>query len=183
MRLVAIVGMAGAGKSEAARIFEESGFKRIRFGDITDIEVQKRGLALNEKNERATREALRQEYGMAAYAILNRPRIDEALTGFSVVIDGLYSWEEYKSLKDYYGDKFSIVAVLASPATRHHRLSTRKIRPLNSREAMSRDSSEIENLNKGGPIAMADFNIINEDSLVDLSRQVKTAIRKLEIVS
>lgn len=183
MRLVAIVGMAGAGKSEAARIFEDSGYKRIRFGDITDIELKKRGLALNEENERITREALRREQGMAAYAILNRPRIDEALTGSSVVIDGLYSWEEYKSLKDYYGEKFFIVAVLAAPATRHHRLSTRLIRPLTSREAMSRDSAEIESLNKGGPIAMADFNIINEDSLADFSRQVKAAVCKLEILS
>lgn len=183
MRLVAIVGMAGAGKSEAARIFEDSGFKRVRFGDITDIEVQKRGLALNEENERITREALRQEHGMAAYAVLNRPRIDEALAGSSVVIDGLYSWEEYKSLKEYYGKKLSIVAVLASPATRHHRLGTRRIRPLNNMEAMSRDSAEIENLNKGGPIAMADFNIINEASLADLSTQVKTAICNLEVLS
>jgi len=183
LRLVAIVGMAGAGKSEAARIFEESGFKRIRFGDITDIEVQKRGLALNEENERITREALRREHGMAAYAVLNRPRVDEALSSSSVVIDGLYSWEEYRSLKEYYGEKLSIVAVLASPATRHHRLSTRRIRPLNNREAMSRDSAEIENLNKGGPIAMADFNIINEDSLADLSRQARDAVRKLEVFS
>ena len=33
---------------------------------------------------------------------------------------------------------------------------------------MSRDISEIEKTNKGGPIAMADFMIINEASLIDL---------------
>ena len=55
MKVVSIVGMAGAGKSEVARIFEENGFIRIRFGDITDEEIRKRGLELNEENERYIR--------------------------------------------------------------------------------------------------------------------------------
>jgi len=36
---------------------------------------------------------------MAAYAILNLPAIDSALKKSNVVIDGLYSWEEYVTLK------------------------------------------------------------------------------------
>ena len=43
MKVVAIVGMTGAGKSEVARIFEENGFTKIRFGDITDKEIRKQG--------------------------------------------------------------------------------------------------------------------------------------------
>ena len=91
MKVVSIVGMTGAGKSEVARLFEENGFARIRFGDVTDQEINKRGLELNEKNERYIRELLRQEQGMAAYAKLKLPRIDSALEGADVVIDGLYS--------------------------------------------------------------------------------------------
>lgn len=173
MRVFAIVGMAGAGKSEAARFFEDEGYARVRFGDATDEEIVKRGLILNEENERSTREALRKEYGMAAYAILNRPKIDSALESSPVVIDGLYSWEEYKSLKSYYGKKLAVISILASPQTRYLRLASRKIRPLTEDEAMSRDSAEIENLNKGGPIAMADYNIINEGSLEELGRQIR----------
>jgi dephospho-CoA kinase len=176
LKLYAIVGMAGAGKSEAAQVFEDSGYIKVRFGDITDDQIKKRGLVVNEENERAVREALRKEYGMAAYAILNRPKIDQALQNNPVVIDGLYSWEEYKSLKSYYGEKLVVVAILASPATRHFRLSSRTIRPLSSSEALSRDSSEIENLNKGGPIAMADFNVINEGSLQELSAQIRVLL-------
>lgn len=178
--IAALVGMAGAGKSEAASVFEQQGFTRIRFGDITDTEILKRGLVIDEENERFTREALRCEHGMAAYAILNRPRIDEALASGPVVIDGLYSWEEFKSLKGYYGTKLATVAILASPLTRHRRLSSRKVRGLTATEALSRDSSEIENLNKGGPIAMADFNIINENTLQALHDQVVTCIRNME---
>jgi hypothetical protein len=45
------------------------------------------------------------------------------------------------------------------------------VRPLTAGQASSRDRSEIENINKGGPIAMADFTIINEATLEELNRQ------------
>jgi dephospho-CoA kinase len=171
MRVVAIVGMAGSGKSEVARVFEQHGFTRIRFGDVTDEEAKKRGLALNEDNERRIRELLRKEHGMDAYARLNLPRIDAARKKANVVVDGLYSWEEYTLLKDRYGDKFAVVAVWASPQKRYARLGRRAVRPLTHEEAARRDRTEIENTNKGGPIAMADYTIINESSLSDLEEQ------------
>ena len=179
MKVVSIVGMAGAGKSEVARVFEENGFIRIRFGDVTDEEIKKRGLALNEKNERYIRELLRQEHGMSAYARLNLPRIDSARKQSDVVIDGLYSWEEYTFLKTYYGENFCVVAVWASPRTRYSRLTSRSNRRLIQEEAASRDWAEIENTNKGGPIAIADFTIINESSLENLGKEVKEIISKL----
>jgi dephospho-CoA kinase len=180
MQVVAIVGMAGAGKSEVASTFESSGFIRIRFGDVTDEEIKRRSMALNEKNERNIRELLRQEHGMDAYARLNLPRIDAALKRLDVVIDGLYSWEEYTFLKDHYGDSFHVVAVWASPETRYARLSQRPSRPLKREEAASRDQAEIENSHKGGPIAMADFTIINEASVADLRKETERVISALK---
>ena len=135
MNVVSIVGMAGAGKSEVAEVFQQYSFTRIRFGDITDEEVKKRGLELNEKNERFVRELLRQKHGMAAYAKLNLSKIDAALKQANVVVDGLYSWEEYLSLKDYYQETLCVVAVWASPQTRYARLSQRLRRPLTPTEA------------------------------------------------
>jgi len=171
MKVVSIVGMAGAGKSEVSRLFEKNGFIRVRFGDLTDEEVKKKGLELNEGNERRIRELLREKHGMSAYAKLNLPRIDSALERSNVVIDGLYSWEEYVFLKDYYGERFFVIAILASPKTRYDRLTERVNRRLTVEEANSRDRAEIENLNKGGPIAMADFTVINESSLEDLRKE------------
>lgn len=179
MKVISIVGMAGAGKSEVARLFQEDSFTRIRFGDVTDQEVKKRGLELNEKNERYVRELLREEHGMAAYAKLNLPSIDSALKSSDVVIDGLYSWEEYTFLKGYYGENFYVVAVGSSPGTRHTRLVTRSNRSLTLAEAASRDKAEIENSNKGGPIAMADFTIVNESSVADLRQAAKMIISRL----
>ena len=180
MKVVSIVGMAGSGKSEVAKIFEENGFFRIRFGDITDEEVKKRGLELNEENERCIRESLRKEHGMATYAKMNLSRIDLALENSDVVIDGLYSWEEYTFLRAHYGDGFYVVAVWASPKTRYARLSDRLDRRLTLEEAANRDRAEVENINKSGPIAMADFTIINESSLKELKKEVKGVISKLK---
>ena len=179
MKVVAIVGMSGAGKSELARAFEESSFTKIRFGDITDKEIEERGLELNEESERYIREFLRQEHGMAAYAKLNLPIIDEASKHSDVVIDGLYSWEEYIFLKNYYREDFYVAAVFASPGTRYERLTGRSNRRLTLEEATGRDRAEIENINKGGPIAMADFTIVNESSVKDLKSEVKSIISAL----
>jgi dephospho-CoA kinase len=179
-KVVAIVGMAGSGKSEVSRIFESRGWVRVRFGDITDIEMKKRQMEIREASERICREQLRKELGMAAYALLNQPRIDSALKEASVVADGLYSWEEYLSCKDYYGDRFFVVAVCSSPETRYNRLARRAHRPLSREEACGRDRAEIENLNKGGPIAMADFTILNETGLEDLHQRAVSVLAQLE---
>jgi len=47
---------------------------------------------------------------------------------------------------------------------------------LTEAEAASRDAAEIENVSKGGPIAMADFTIINESSLENLRKEVRRII-------
>jgi dephospho-CoA kinase len=180
VKVLAIVGMAGAGKSEVTRVFEEHGYKAVRFGDITDEELRNKGLEQNEGNERYIRELLRKEHGMAAYAKLNLLRIGGSLKSSNVVVDGLYSWEEYISLKEHYGEQFATVAVWASPATRHARLADRKERPLTLEEAASRDKSEIENINKGGPIAMADFTIVNENSLKELEKETERVLSTLK---
>lgn len=182
-KVIAVVGMNGSGKSEVARVFEKGGFTRIRFGDLTDKEVERRGFVLNEENERKVREQLRQEHGMAAYAKLNIPIIDEALGRSHVVVDGLYSWEEYKLLKERYGSRFLVVAVYSSPKTRQGRVSQREVRPLSPGESLNRDFGEIENLNKAGPIAMADFALVNESSLEDLRKEAESVMRRITTVN
>ncbi len=180
MKVVAIVGMTGAGKTEVARVFEERGFKKVRFGDITDEELNRRGLDPNEENERRIREGLREKHGMAAYAKLSLLKIDASLKSCNVVIDGLYSWEEYTLLKKRYGERLRVLAVWSSPATRYTRLGHRAKRPLTLEEAASRDKSEIENINKGGPIAMADFTIVNEGSPEQLRRETERILSALK---
>jgi len=171
-KILAVVGLTGSGKSEAAAFLSQKGYFKIRFGDLTDEELRRRNLETNEQNEREIREFLRQEHGMAAFAKLNLSKIDEAIKNSPVVIDGLYSWEEYTYLKEKYGDNLVIIGVFASPALRYKRLSQRSIRPLGNDESKNRDYAEIEKINKGGPIAMADYVLINDSNLQNLYRQI-----------
>jgi dephospho-CoA kinase len=172
MKLIAIVGMTGSGKSELAKIFEERGFSKIRFGEITMDILKEKGLSINEENERKIRESLRKEHGMEAYAKLNLPKIETAITKNNVIIDGLYSWEEYLFLKSKFGKELIVLALYAPPDVRYERLVDREVRPLTIEQARGRDKVEIENLNKAAPIAMADYTILNVGTLYDIKDKV-----------
>ncbi|OGG09332.1 hypothetical protein A2154_03295 [Candidatus Gottesmanbacteria bacterium RBG_16_43_7] len=162
MKLIAIVGMPGSGKSVAGDFFRSNNIPVLRFGDQVDIGLKEYNLPRNEKNERWYREKLRQELGMAAMAIKIEPRIlENAKSAQIIVLNGLYSWEEYIYLKRKFPN-IMLLCIYASPSTRYKRLSQRQIRPLTPAEAKSRDYAEIEHLNKGGPIAISDYCIINE---------------------
>jgi dephospho-CoA kinase len=160
--IIAIVGMPGSGKSVAADFFRSKNIPVLRFGDQTDIGLKELGLERNEKNERQYREDIRHTLGMAAMAIKIEPRIKETLkTSSTVVLDGLYSWAEYLHLLQKF-PYLTLLCIYAPPPVRYERLKSREVRPLTLEEARSRDKSEIENLQKGGPIALADYLIKNE---------------------
>lgn len=182
--IVAIVGMTGSGKSTVADYLVDHGFTFLRFGQITLDIVMERGLEPTEENERPIREEVRKTHGMAAYAILNLPKIEKLSASGDVVIDGLYSWEEYVVLKERFGDQLIVLAIFCSPKTRYHRLAKREYdpkkdpnmrsRPATKNQSASRDKSEIENLNKAGPIVMADYTILNEGTFEKLKADTKT---------
>ena len=174
--------MCGAGKSIVSDFFTGNGFHFLRFGQLTLDEVIKRGLKANEANERVIREEIRAKYGMAAYAILNLSKLDELIKKGNVIADGLYSWEEYKVLKEHFGEAIKVIVVWAPPELRYERISNRisgvddkelRNRPFTKEEAKLRDYAEIEKLNKAGPIAMSDFTIVNDKDFNYLNQQIK----------
>ncbi|MDD4290051.1 MAG: AAA family ATPase [Patescibacteria group bacterium] len=188
-KLICIVGMCGSGKSEVSDFFVNRGFSYVRFGQITIDEIKKRGLEISEDNERKIREELRKEHGQGAYAILNIPKFDELLNNSHTIGDGLYSWSEYKVLKEKYGDNFIVIAVYSSPHTRYERLESRaekhendkenRFRSISMEKAQSRDYAEIENIEKAGPIVMADFTVVNEGSIEDFKNNLENIYNKI----
>ncbi len=180
--VIALVGMPGAGKSVSCDHFKKQNFPVLRFGDATDEGVKALDLPLTEKNERMVREKLRKDYGMKAYAVKIEPKIKKAFKSSDVVIlDGLYSWEEYIYLQKKFDNLF-LICIFARPDIRYQRLAKRPVRPLIKKEARSRDIAEIENLNKGGPIAITDFLIKNNkqtDKLFEKLDDTLTLIKDL----
>jgi dephospho-CoA kinase len=172
-KIIAVVGMCGSGKSEAVKYFTDKGFRKVYFGDVVISELKYKGLEINEVNERKVREELRKQYGMGVMAIKSIERINEYFRTDNVVIESMYSWEEFKIIKEAFGDAFEVLAIYTTKKLRYERLGRREFRPLTVKEATSRDLSEIENLDKGGPIAYADYTIINDSSLEELNNQLE----------
>jgi dephospho-CoA kinase len=188
-KIIAVVGMTGSGKSVIADELVRKGYKFLRFGQITLDLVKERGLEPTEENERPIREEVRSKHGMGAYAILNIPKIDDLIRSDNVVVDGLYSWSEYKILKEKYGNSLAVIAVYAPPDLRYQRLGERKLeqadqalrnRPASKEAAQARDHAEIENVEKGGPIAMADYTLINTGNVEDLLAQLEDVLKEID---
>lgn len=162
-RALALVGMPGSGKSLCAEHLEQRGYFKYRFGQIVVDEVARRGLELTPQNEQLVREDLRAQDGINAIAMRALPQLKEALRSHAtIIIDGLYGFGEYKLLKEALGTAMIVVAVVASRPLRYRRLATRPERPLTPAEARERDYREIETLEKGGPIAIADYTLLND---------------------
>lgn len=186
-KIICVVGMPGAGKSLVSDELVKCGFSYLRIGQITLDKIKEMGVGPNEALEKKIREDIRREHGMAAFATLNIPKINELLLKSNVVVDGLYSWSEYKVLKEKYGDLMRVVAVFAPPELRYERLVNRKaendkdlrFRSFTKEEARARDYSEIEKIEKGGPIVMADFTIINIGTIEEVQERVKEILSQI----
>jgi dephospho-CoA kinase len=179
--IIAIVGMPGSGKSIVTKRIEEMGYQTIRFGKIIVDEVVNRGLKIDPDNERIVREDLRRQFGMDVCAKLSLPKIEKAFAeGRKVAIDGLYSLSEYETLVEKLNAKIILIAIYTPRAIRYSRLAERQERPLTREEAIKRDLMEIKNIEKAGPIALADYTVINDGNTKDLILKIDKLIADLE---
>lgn len=176
--LIAIVGLAGSGKTEAAEFLaKEKKLPVVAFGKIINEYIDKNKLSHTEETHKELREGLRKKHGMAAFAILNEEKIQNALKKNNiVVIDGLQSWEEYTYLKKKFPTlRIYLLALYADKKIRYKRASQRKYRPEAYGE--ERDINELIGANKGPAIVYADFLIKNNFSLEELHDKLEQVYR------
>ena len=178
-KIIAIVGMCGSGKSVACELLEEKGFQKVYFGGVTMDKLKEENLSVTPENEKMMREKLRSSLGMGAYAIILLPKIKELVKTHNVVLDGLYSWEELKIIKEVFPD-LTTIAIIVDKKTRYERLSQRSIRPFTKEKAKDRDISEIENIAKAGPIAYADYYIDNNKTIWDFKIRMNEILEDLD---
>ncbi len=177
--IVAIVGMCGSGKSVVTEVFTNHGWKSVYFGGVTMDIIEKEGLEKTPENEKIIREGLRAKHGMAAYAVHLEEQIRTLAQQNNVVLDGLYSWSEYKYLQEKIGN-ITLLAVVTDSGDRYSRLAVREVRPFTPQQAMARDIAEIENLEKGGPIAFAHRYIHNNGDIEKLRSEAEKFIKEIE---
>lgn len=179
--VIAAVGMCGTGKSVVTQYIEKNyDFKLIYFGGFILEEVKRRGLEINSTNEKTVREDLREKNGLDAVAKLAVDRINTYLAdGENVIIDGLYSFSEYVFLKEKLEKPPVLIAVHSPKQLRYERLGLREIRPLTPQQVDERDFLEIKNIEKAGPIAIADFHIINDGNFQDLYQNIDSIFNEI----
>ena len=179
-KIIAIVGMCGSGKSIASEFFENNGYKKVYFGGITYERLAEAGIERTAESEKKMREGLRKEHGLGYYAELSLPKIREFLKDANVVIDDLYTWSDYTTLETEFGENVILLGIIADRELRHERISVRPGRSFTPEEANDRDLSEIENLEKGGPIAYANYYIFNNGALEEYKSRLEEMLKKIE---
>lgn len=179
-KLIAVVGMSGTGKSVITEYLEENNYTKLYFGGITYKLMKEAGIERTEdgKSEKEFREQLRKDHGPECYAKFLDPEIKEALKENNVVLDGLYSWYEYKYLIEKYPN-LKLICVVTDKKIRYERVAVRPDRPFDSEAIKYRDISEIENLYKGGPIAYADYYILNNKEKEETITRLKEILEEL----
>lgn len=170
-KLIAVVGMAGSGKSIATDYLEKNGWKKIYFGGAVYERMRKEGIEITPDSQKEYRENLRKQYGMGAVAEILKIDIENAYNEGNAVLDGLYSWDEYLILKEKFPN-LKLICVVCDKTIRYERIAKRIERPFNHDEIITRDLSEIENLAKGGPIAYADYFIFNNGNLEEYEERL-----------
>ena len=181
VKILAIVGMCGSGKSTAIDYLTEHKIPKIYFGGVILKGMEEAGIEDTPENEKKFREEIREKEGKDF--VVNRV-VKEAKNLIEagqkrIVLDGLYSWTEYKILRQEFPTEMTVIAITVPKAVRRKRLAERPVRPFNAQEAAERDKTEIENLEKGGPIAIADYYVDNSadiktfhDNFADLCKKI-----------
>ncbi len=183
VKIVAIVGMSGSGKSVAVDYLTEKGIPKVYFGGMILKEVERRGMEVNPDNERFVREDVREKFGKdwVVKQVIAETNDLIAAGQKRIVLDGLYSWTEYKTLKkEYPGEEMQVVAVVVDKDLRHKRVGKRPVRPLTPEEIQLRDKAEIENIEKGGPIAAADYYILNNGTIEEMHKRLVEILEEMK---
>lgn len=179
--IVAPVGLAGAGKTLVVDYLTDRGWPRIHVGGFVIQGLEDQAIDVTPENERTYREAMRNQHGQDVFMKMAIEQIQRLIAAGqrNIVVHGLYSWTEYRLLKHSFPGDLTVVAVVAPKSLRKQRMANREQRPLNPDQVDQRDWSEIENIEKGGPIAAADYFIQNDSTPESLYQQIDAILAKL----
>lgn len=177
--IVTVAGMPGSGKSLMLRVAMENGYAVVVMGDEVREEARRRRMVLTPENIGKTMLELREREGEASIARRCVPRIEKA-SGAKVLVDGIRSLSEVEEFKRHFGNAF-LVAVHSSPETRFRRLFSRRRSddPGSWEIFRERDRRELS-VGLGNAIAMAEYVIVNEDTLRAAKDRAREVLREIE---
>lgn len=183
-KILAVVGMSGSGKSVVVDYLTKKGYPKVYFGGMIYKEMEKRGIERTEdgESEKKFREEIREKEGKDWVVRQVIAETHDLINAGQkrVVLDGVYSWTEYVTLKREFPKCLTFIAVVVDKHLRYERVAKRPGRAFDGKAIRERDRSEIENLEKGGPIAAADYYILNNGSIEDAEQALERILKEIE---
>ena len=182
VKILAIVGMSGSGKSVAVDHLIKKGYPKVYFGGMILNEMERRGIEITPDNEKDFREMIRETEGKDWVVKQVIKEIKDLISAGQkrIILDGVYSWTEYKILKKEFPKNLTFVAIMTNKAIRYERVAKRSVRPLDGEAIRKRDVAEIENLEKGGPIVASDYFVLNNGTIAELEAKLDDILKEIE---
>ena len=183
VKIIAFVGMSGSGKSVAVDHLTAKGYPKVYFGGMIYKEMEKRGIERTEdgESEKEFREMIRETEGtdwVVKQVIAETHDLIKAGQK-RIILDGVYSWTEYKTLKHEFPGCMTFIAIVVDKNLRYARVAKRPERAFDKNAIRERDRSEIENLEKGGPIGAADYYILNNGTIEDMQNEIDRILKEI----
>ena len=182
VKILAFVGLAGSGKSSAVEYLTSKGYPKIYFGGVIYKAMEEASIEVTWESQQVFREEIREREGkdFVVKRVVTEARNLIEAGQKRIILDGLYTWSEYKILKHEFPGEMTVVAIVTPKHLRKQRMANRPERPMTSEEVDQRDWSEIENLEKGGPIAIADYFVANDSNLDELHTQLDAILDEIK---